>query len=204
MGFQSVPSVAEVRVHYEINNFPMMNTYHAELTGGYDTVDLEVLAARIDALAVPPLLALQSLHCNYVRTDVLGLEDENDIKVTDNTNTGAGGIFNFAIPRNNAFVVTRRSGLTGRSARGRVFVCGLPDNTLQQSEVGNSQIFSSKADEFLDEVDNFRIVIDASGSWEAVIVSRWNNKIKRNFGITFNWTNSTYQSLKVGSRRERL
>lgn len=204
MAFQSVPNVAEIKVHYHIDNFPMMNTYHAELPGGYDTVDLEVLAARIDSLAVPTLLALQSLHCHYVRTDVLGLEDENDILVTDNTNAGTGGIFNFAVPRNLAFVIARRSALTGRSARGRVFVCGIPDNTLQQSEVGNSQIFTSKADEFLDEVDNFRIIIDGTASWEAVIVSRWNNRIKRSVGITFNWINSNYQSLKLGSQRERL
>lgn len=204
MAYQRVPNTVEIQVRYTLGTQNVLNTYHAEAPGGYDQSMLDTLAAQIDASPVQSLLADQSINLAYVETYVVGLDVANDISSVVSTGAGAGGNANASLPANVAFVVKRLSGLTGRHARGRVYVGGIP-RTFQQSGTPNVNfITTAAAAAYAGHVDGFRTTIEAIGPWNAVIVSRNYAGAKRAEGVTFPWTVTTYDDLIFDARRGRL
>lgn len=204
MSFQRVPFTVEIRVMYELDNESMMNTYHADRGIAYTQAEIQTLADLIDGGCPGVMLLAQSTYLNYLRTDVIGLNSLNDFSATASLFADNGGRANYALPRHESFVVTRRGTLSGRSARGRVFTLGISVNSLDSDEDDNSRIFVSIADALRDSVDCFRIAIDGTGIWEPVIVSRYTDGSKRAEGVTFPWLSSDYLTRKLGTQRRRL
>lgn len=181
----------------------MINTYHAEKPGGYAQIDIDNLAAVIDAGPVTSMLADQSTYLDYVRTDVRGLAVANDITASNNANAGSGGTPQYALPKQVTFAVQRLSGLTGRSARGRVYIVGIPNGAHETLASGNNKITSVYANAYVGHVDGFRTAIEGIGLWNAVIVSRYTAGSKRATGVTFRWTSTQYNDLQLDILRQR-
>lgn len=203
MAYQRVPETAEVSVFYDFAGQEVVNTYHARYTGGYSQADLDALALNVDFTPVSALLADQSLRISYVRTDVRGLDSEFDLTATDNSSAGAGGVAAEALPTDTAFCVTRLSGLTGRSARGRVYIPGIP-TTYLQTGAGNTGLISvAAANAYLSHVELFRATLSFPANAQAVIVSRYHNGTKRAEAVTFDWTSSQYKDRILDHRASR-
>ncbi len=200
MAFQSVPNTAEIVITYLQNGVTVNNVMAAFLSTQYDLSDLQVLAGAVDVAVDANWLAIQTSDCSYTRTTVRGLEFENDEEVTADVNAGAGRTIEEGLPNQVTFAIKKQSGLTGRSARGRLYWIGLTVNMLQANE---NQLILADADAVEAAVDAMRAAITAT-IWQAVIVSRFNDNVKRPTGIVNNWVSSDAVDIKIDTQRPRL
>lgn len=200
MAFQAVPDCAEVVIKYTGAFQDMVNVVHASLSGGYDLADLTALADAVDAAVATNWLPLQDNDFNYVNTTVRGLAVENDQEVVNNDGAAAGGIAGSAQPGNVTLSVKRTSGLTGRSARGRLYWIGMP---AVQLAANKNTVTQAAADDITDAIDDIRIAINAT-AWTPAIVSRFTGGAKRTTGIFFNWVDTVCVNLNMDSQRRRL
>ncbi len=204
MAFQQVPDTAEAQVIGSLGGEPVMNTYHMEVVGGYTQTDLDNFAAAVDAQMGTGMLLDLSVRYTYERTDVVGLDQLHDLTASSALFPGVGSINDAPLPGNVAFVVRKNSGLTGRNARGRVFLAGVPQSYRDTGGGTGNTLQVAFANAYAGYVDAIRIAIDALGTPDPVIVSRWLNKTKRSVGVTFPWVSSDYSTRLLGSQRERM
>ena len=162
--------------------------------------DLTTLADVVDQAVVDDWLPIQSVDYLYVNTVVRGLDLVNDQEVTDSSGSAQGALSASALPDNVTLAVKKASAFTGRAARGRLYWIGAPLSKLATNE---NQWTVSGAAEIEDAVDALRIAITGS-VWQAVIVSRFANGVKRPFAITTNWIDSVTVDINVDSQRRRL
>lgn len=203
MAFQQVPNTVEIAVHYTLGGQPLVNTYHAERPAGYNVTQIEALGAFLDANGVQDLLALQSVHLAYAKTTVRGLHSEYDFLYEDDSNAGSGGVAQQSLPGDRAFCIQRLSGQTGRSARGRVYVAGIPISYLEAGTAAVGLMAAGYADSLVAAVETIRSDIAAGGIWNPVIVSRNHDGTKRAVGITFPWSSTQYSDRVLDVRRSR-
>lgn len=204
MAYQQVPNTVEIAVHYAMDGIDIVNTYHAQAPGGYSQSDLDTLAAQIDITPASGILADMSVEASYVQTVVRGLNAENDLTATANTNAGLGSRIEDSHPNNVAFCVQRYSGLTGRSARGRVYICGIPYSYRDAGAQVTLLISTAAAAAYVGHVEAFRTTIEAIGPWNAVIVSRYAGGAKRAVAVTFPWIGSQFTTRKFATMRKRM
>ncbi len=200
MAFQPVVNTVEITVLYIQNVEVISNTFHAERPGGYVLADLQSLAANVDALVALHFLPIQTLNARYIRTEVRGLAVPNDLFAENNTSEADGGNLGEGLPNSVTLSVKKSSGLTGRSARGRVYFIGLPDSDLSTNE---NQWLQTEADNVVLAVEAFRAGYSIGG-WIAVIVSRFENGLPRSTGETFDWLTTSIVNRDVDSQRGRL
>ena len=200
MVFQSVPNTADIVITYVQNGKNIQNVLQAFKAVQYDLSDLQLLATAVDIAVAANWLPIQSSDASYVRTTVRGLEFENDQEATADASAGAGLTLVSGLPNSVTFAVKKQSGLTGRSARGRLFWMGMPRDALQANE---NKLIIASADAIEAAVDGVRAAITAT-IWQAVIVSRFEDNVRRPFGIVFNWINSEAVDIQVDNQRGRL
>jgi len=200
MAFQSVPETAEIVITYLHQAEQMVSTMHAQLVGGYSISTLQLLADAVDAAMPTTFLLQQSVEAQYINTTVRGLELENDQEAIANANTGPGLLAGIALPGNVTLSVKKGSGLTGRSARGRLFWIGLNRSQLQTNE---NFVLTASTLAIVAVVEGMRVAIAAT-TWTPVIVSRFTGGLKRATGKTFPWTVTSAVNDTVDSQRGRL
>jgi hypothetical protein len=204
MAYQRVPETAEITVRFDIQNEDVSNLYYARYVGGYSQSDLNALAAAVDGIINPAYIPYLSQYDSYVRTDVRGLDSENDLTASAATPAAGGNMVSLPLPVSVSFCVQQNSGLTGRSARGRIYVPSVL-RTQAQSSVDNQGLMNaSDAANWVGTVEGIRIAISGVAGWTPVLVSRYHNGSKRSEAVTFVWTSSQYRTLKLASRRKRL
>ncbi len=200
MAFQTVPNVAEVVITYSGHGQQFKNIVHGLMPGGYVLADLVTLAAAVDLAIAANWLPIQSVDYIYLNTTVRGLEFENDQEVTNSVSSGNGLGTATAVPDNVTLSIKKSSGLTGRSARGRLYWIG----TLFADLATNENVYVGiRADGIVAAVDALRVAIEAT-AWQAVIVSRFTNGLPRAFGLAFPWIDSVAVNNDVDSQRSRL
>ena len=204
MAYQRVPETAEIRVFYNVGNREVSNVYHAEKVGGYSQSDIDGLAAEVSFVGATAQLASMSGNDAYVRTEVRGLDQENDLFAVDTTGAAAGALSVYPYPQNVSFCIRQLSNVTGRSARGRIYYCGVIRDAFDNSTDGQDRLSVAYANAYLGYIDGMRTTIDNYGTWDPVIVSRYHNSVKRAEAIVFPWISSDYTTRTVATRRSRL
>ncbi len=200
MAFQPVPDTAEVTLVFTQNLETITNTFHIEKPGGYTQADINLVADLIDSLTATNLLPIMTQDAIYQQTEVRGLANENDLIAIDGTNGGPGQVLTEGLPNSVTLSCKKLSPFTGRSARGRLYFIGLPNNDLDTNE---NQVKQTAADSIIIAIEAIRNGV-LSGPWTPVIVSRFTNNLERPFGITFDWVNTTFVDRNVDSQRGRL
>lgn len=202
MAFQPVPEVAEIDHIFTLNGVTAQNVYYAKRPGGYALADLQALADAIDLVFPTTMNNDMPLEVTYVRTEVRGLALENDQVATQALSTGSGTITGGVAPNQVTFAIKKSSGQTGRAARGRTFWIGIPRANIQVPD--ENLITSAYAVSIVADVNFIRNQISTVGLWEAVLVSRWLNGVKRAQGVTFPWLSVSNNDLRVDTLRGRL
>ncbi len=202
MAFQSVPNTAEVDMIYTLNGVTVQNVFYAEHPGGYSEANLQALANAVDLAWPATFQPDQNAEVSYVKTEVRGLENQNDFVVESVVSAGVGTKVGVALPNNVTFAIKKTSGKTGRSARGRSYWIGVPKDELEASD--ENLIKSAYAAQIVADIDFIRSTIDGEGTWEAVLVSRFTNGAARTTGETFPWIGTTNVDLRVDTMRSRL
>jgi len=200
MAYQPVEDTAEIVIQATVNGVPVNNTFYARKPGGYTEGELAALAGAVSTHWGTNMRPLCSSAYVYVGCSVRGLANENDFQATSVAGAGVGAVAASPYPNNVAIAIKRSSGLTGRSARGRVYIGGIPvtvsqtdENFLTQGHVDNVEAV----------LNGIRTVIAVLG-WIEVILSRYVDGLKREAGLTFAVTNYQATDLRVDTRRDRL
>ncbi len=202
MAFQAVPDTAEIDTLFSLNAVIVQNVYYARLVGGYSLADLQALADKVDLQVHGTWKPQAPPEAIYIRTEVRGLAFENDQVAEQDLSNGPGGHSGAALPNQVTFSIKKTSGLTGRSARGRTYWVGVPDNVLQAAN--ENLVQSAWAASAVAAIGFFRTAIASVGLWEPVLVSRFTDGAKRTEGETFPWTGETNVDLRVDTNRGRL
>lgn len=200
MAFQKVPETAEVDVLYTQNSLTIQMTFYARFIGGYSLSDIETLAANVDNRVGLSFLPIQTVDCDYIRTEVRGLDSIDDLSAVDSSSAGPGEIVSEGHPNVVTIAVQRNAGLTGRSSRGRVFWIGL---TQLDNEDDENFVTSSAGTAIVAAIAAMRASLDLN-DWIPVIVSRFTGGAKRAEGVTFNWVNTLIVDLRIDTQRGRL
>lgn len=201
MAFQSVPNCAIASIRFTGNStVGVMTPTFTKVGGDYSQGDVDVLAATIDAWVQSDALAYVSSQWLYAGTTVRGLQRENDYIAYADDNAGAGEQSGNALSSQVTFAVKFGSGLTGRSARGRAFWCGLGTLMLEANE---NILTTSAANGIRDAWEALGNQVLVTG-WTHVIVSRVSGGTKRPTGIFFPVTQYSYTDRRVDTQRKRL
>lgn len=202
MVFQSVPNTAEIDMIFTLNDVACQNVFYAHEPTGYALADLAALAAAIDAQWQGTWRTDQPPEVLYLRTEVRGLESENDLIAIDATSTNPGIHASPALPNNVTLSIKKESGLTGRSARGRTYWIGIPQNQISAADENN--IITAFADSLVVNVDSIRTAISGVGLWEPALVSRFAGGVQRDEGAIFPWVSTSIVNRRVDTQRGRL
>lgn len=202
MPFQSVPATASAEVVWQYNTTPVENTfYFRATTGSYTQGSLQTLADVVDTWVGVSMKPLVGAALTYLRTEVRGLQNENDFLVSDSTSTGAGTRAGTLQPLNASMSIKRTSINTGRSARGRIYTFGLVNTDLVTGDVLRlTTAYQTAWLSALSALTTNTILV----AWTPVIVSRFHNGVKRTTGVTFDLFQWIAVNNDLDSRRDRL
>lgn len=168
MPFQAVPNVVMVAVRGTLQGQQTENTLYYKYSGTMTQERLDDLTDAVDSAVRSNWLPL--LSTGWVGREIYArdLSSEIGVQSTDITIGGlTGAITGDTLPNYATIAVARRSGLTGRSSRGRIFWQG-----LAESQTANNSINSTVAQDIIDaigEVDVAALALE----FIPVIVSRY-------------------------------
>jgi len=199
MSFQSAPNCAEAVINATISGTALANVLNFYKSSGYDQDDIDALAEAVDDAVGSDYLAILASAVSYNSTLVRGLENTVDLQASVTTNAGAGAVSGATMPNNVSLVATLRTGLTGRSARGRFYTMVMSSASLASQNTLSSTIGTGLSDFLL------QVQINAlAAGWQLCVLSRYNNLSKRATAIAFAVTDIEVRNLLVDSQRRRL
>jgi len=202
MAFQKVDNTVEINVIYTLNLETVQNVFYARFGGEYALANLQSLADAVGSTVGVEWLPLQPIEAVFVRTEVRGLENENDLFASSLNGAGSGADIVEAYPNNVTFSIKKTSPFTGRSARGRSYWIGIPQD--KTSAPDENHITDAYRDAIVAALEDIRIIINATFNWQAVLVSRFTGGAKRTEGMTFDWIGSTAVDKRIDTQRNRL
>jgi len=200
MPFQSIPECAEVVIHGQGGSKAIANVLGFWMPGGYLQADLDNLASAIDIAVGADYLPFVAAGSAYIRTDVRGLENVVDLTSSASSQAGPGTMSGtFELPSNVAFCVTLRTGLTGRSARGRFYSWPFADSGLSAVDTVTTT-YANGIKTFV----NACLTAGLSEGWYLSILSRRSLGALRPVGVHYTVTNIDYRNRTTDSQRGRL
>lgn len=201
MSLPVAPTIIKGEFFYTMTSQPAMNRIHiitgtTSPTASQCAVFAAALATWWDGnirTLVPATMQLNQVHC-------VALNPINGAQATFSsglphagTNTGQ------ALPNNVAFCISLRTGLTGRSARGRWYQGGLTEDQVTGNDLTAGAVTS-----YVAALDNLLSAISAAGG-QAAIVSYFANGVLRPGGpVYFPITDALAVDSTVDSQRGRL
>lgn len=204
MPFQRVPYTFDVTVNWTQNGVACLNTFYVQVAEtDYSQATCEDLAASVDGWVFGFLKSAWASAVQYVVTNVRGLNAQEDFQASNANSVGTVGTYTTSdpLPNNVAFSITRGTGLTGRTARGRVYMpLAVAMLTADENVVATAWYEDAKA-----ALDEFRAVIaDDIPSAVEVVVSRYLNGSQRAEAAVRAVTGYAASDLRVDTMRRRL
>jgi hypothetical protein len=199
MPFIPVTNVAAVHIRGILDGQMTENVLYYKFPTQPDAGDLQAL---VDAIALQitadwfPLLPAEWTAREVYAED---LTEKPGAQAVNTTVAGDTGLYTTPVlPNNVTFALQRSSGMTGRSARGRIYWQGLAEETT----VGNTvtTAFANAVVEAIEGTD----AAAAALTWIPVIVSLYENLLPRSAGVTFDILNWKWVDRTIDSMRRRL
>lgn len=200
MAFQSVPDVAQATFHFVSSGVEMVNVLNFARPGGYDQAAIDDLALEMDTAVNGQWLDQICNAVDYTGVTVKGLADIIDLFAINADSAGPGTATGNQQPNNVTWAMRFTTGATGRSARGRMFVVGLPANRI---DVPTQTILTTYANNWVTAIDTTRLAAAGAG-WTFCIVSRFTEGAPRDTGVYRVVTGIGYHDQILDSQRGRL
>lgn len=148
-------------------------TCAAEYASGYVLSNLVALAGAVDGWVNTQLLGFLGNNVMYEGVTVRGLESDADLRY-DLSEPLPGGGPNAAVPAQVACVLTKYTGFTGRSQRGRLYVFGLDESLL-----ADTRHITTSAQTNLNTAFAAFITAVIGVGWEPVVLSYFHDHAPR-------------------------
>ena len=199
MPFVAVPNAAEFVIRADVEGQDVFNTFYGVHTTTFDLAMLEVAAGLLSTRWSAHILPFLSSSYNFRGVHARGLRSSVDVETDDVSDAGVGGVGTGALPNNVAFAVKRVTGLAGRSARGRIYIGGIPFGERSSTNVFDVSWAA-------DIVNGLRgLAADwAAADWLEVVVSRMTNGIPNTPPVSRLVTDYVATDLYADSMRRRL
>lgn len=199
MAFQSAPDTAEAVIAAVASAKNIFNVLNFVKAGGYDQDAIDDLAAVVDAAVGDNYLPLLHTGIEYLSTTVRGLENDGDFESVNADNAGFGTASGAGLPNNVTGVITLRTGITGRSNRGRFYA--LPTSATNQSGLNTfSTGYMNALVDFLGDMGDAAAV----AGWTLSILSRITGGAPRTTATTRPVTVIEVRNRTNDSQRGRL
>jgi len=198
MPFQAVPNTIGLNIRGTFQGSDVENTFYYKYTG---TATEELLADLVSAALTAwstnwkPLLSTgYTLREIYARD----LSTEAAVQFGSGLDTGdSGDVTGDTLPNYATIAVARRSGLTGRSTRGRIFWPG-----LVESQTLNNSLASGLSDDIVDAIQSIDLAAVAL-DLIPVIVSRYTAGAPRLVAVTYELLTWLVVDQLLDTRRSR-
>jgi hypothetical protein len=200
MPFVPAPNICEVEMRATRNNQQVENRIMVDMLAAPTAPAMQDLADIAWAWWASRYAPVLSNECNLREVVVTDLSLQNGLQVTYAPATNVIGAINTgALPNEVSVCVSLRTGVRGRSARGRFYtlsVCG--------DQMANSNEISVVADGLISSAVAQLITDIRTSGVEPVIVSYVNNKVPRPGGpVYFSITGVTITDRIVDSMKRR-
>ncbi len=204
MAFQRVANVGEYRMIYQLHGQVCENVLHIQHAIAPSAADLNTMVTALEnwhALRAKPVQSINAA----LRTIAARSLDTVEAPATERgiTANGEGGNVEAATPASVTLAIKLTTGLSGRSARGRVYHIGIPQGAV----IGN-EVTLGYRDQLL-TVYGFLISDVAAAGGTLVVVSRYSGKgadgkaLKRAMGRALAVTGVS-GDIAIDSQRRRL
>jgi hypothetical protein len=208
MPFVPVPNTVAVDVVYELDSQSIENTLYFSKATAVAPEDLAALVEKVNETIRGNLIPLLSnvIHLLRVVGTLLDVV-EGLVYVSTTSLPLAGGISEEPVPSNVAGCISLRTGLSGRSFRGRNYIPAIPNSLVSLNTM--SSVFTTDVEGAYAQL---RTNVDEIG-WTHVIVSRFSGftivdsrkvPTPREEGIATPVINSFFVDATVDSQRRRL
>lgn len=199
MAFIPVPNTAQFNIHQLLFGVPVENTLSFEQDEPWTAGDLAAATVGLQTWWEDEIAPLLSADITLVRISGRALDTASS-PVWENPVIPSvpGTVVSPSMPGNVAFVVSLRTGLAGRSFRGRNYVAGIPDNVQTSNVV--SQTFADNLINAYSALVGTQVLVPGI----LVIVSRQENKAPRTTGVTTNVQSVITVDLTLDTQRGRL
>jgi hypothetical protein len=200
MAFIPAPGVAQVEIRASYFGIFVENVFN--FTTGEDPATESVLvdlAAQVASSWTANLMP--ELNISYTLREIFAfdLSVQSGAQATDTTVLGqAGGVNQAGMPGNVAFCVSKRTGLRGRSFRGRTYFVG-----LSEPDVASNILDATRAGNLVDGLEAFRSDLISAG-FQMVIVSRASNGAPRVTAVSTPVVAVLAVDNRVDTQRRRL
>jgi len=199
MAFVAVPNCAEFIIRGSVEGQELINTFYGVHTSTFDVAELDVAAGILSGVWHEDILPFLSSSYAFAGVHARGLRTPVDVESDYVADAGVGGVATGALPNNVALAVKRITGLAGRSARGRVFIGGIPFG-----ERSSTNVFDvSWAADIVSGLNGLRTAWVAA-DWLEVVVSRMTNGIPNTPPISRLVTEYLCTDLIADGMRRRL
>lgn len=181
MAFVPVPQVAEFRLNQRLFDQQLQNTLYGQYGADPDSTSLLITAQSLAGWWQANIAPELSVDHSLVEVSARLLTTENSAIASFQPATPIqGSVANPANPGNVALVASFRTGLAGRSFRGRNYIGGIPENATVGNEVSGTFRAAIAA--------AYDILITPGGPFGGegafwVVVSREANKLPRPTGV---------------------
>ena len=157
------------------------------------------LAASVDAQVGAFFLPLMRDTVTYSQVVVRGLTSNIDLEAVNADNTGPGTGAGGPLPNHTTYCLSLRTGLTGRSARGRFFTVGIQASQLTAINV----VSSTYRDDWIEALNTMASEALIVG-WTLSVVSRQNAGVPLDPGVARTVTDIIGVDLQVDTQRRRM
>lgn len=201
MPFQPAPDIAEVEIRMTLQGVPVENVLHFVSLSGFPWDIGLITSLAQDALQHWSDTILQAQCTALSLNSVLAKDLSSEFAPTFEAFPlvpVSGVLTGPAMPNQSAVVLTKRSGLTGRSARGRLYHCGFTED-----QVSGNFIADAYADVVNEAYQTF-VQLMADDDAQMVILSRSTGGVPRPAGIAFTMISIGLRNNRIDSQRRRM
>ena len=199
MPFQPVVNCAEVAVIWTRNGQRCTMTFGAAHAGAYDQSLINQLALSMDVWAVNEFIAFLVATDRYEGVDVRGLAESIDLSAEVTTNAQAGLSAVLPLANSLCVAVKRSTGLTGRSARGRVY---FPLNVAMID--GNEDFITPTVAGTIEDALNEVAGAMSGAGWIHVVISRQHAGVVLTEGVARAVTGYAFADREIDTQRRRM
>jgi len=198
MPFIPALNVAEVHIRGTLLGQDVENTFYYEKSGGILQTDLDTLVGNIASVVASDWIPNLSVHWSGREVYARDMTTLIAAQATDASIAGdAGAISGDCAPSYVTLAVKRSSGLTGRSARGRIFWMGIPETWLVGNGLGSGVVNAIILN--LEAVDQAAV----TAGFTPVIISKYGSGAPRATALIFDLLTWSVSDSLTDTRRSR-
>lgn len=199
MAFQPAPGIVAVEMRGVLHGQRVENVLHFRAAGAISQESLQGLVNAIGELvSSEEYLAYWPNEFQWTEIYARDLTTAIGVQASDTTVAGSVGTGGVGMPGNVTIAITLRSGLTGRSARGRVYWMGLTEGAIVGNAVSGPVVAG-----YVDVLEDIRAEALLAG-FELVVLSRQQAGVVLANAIGYDVVTIGATDLNVDSQRKRL